>query len=120
MRLIDAPVGLFEHNGNLALKTEYSTIHKDGTSTPDCYLVESGEYFWGGAKTAAERNDLEVKPVRQNCGNCDWYAESCGTCYNPNMVTYLNHVKRRDWCTEWAGDYEDDYCSYGERKDDNT
>lgn len=72
MRLIDAPVGLFEHNGNLALKTEYSTIHKDGTSTPDCYLVESGEYFWGGAKTVAERNNLEVKPIRQNCGNCDW------------------------------------------------
>ena len=109
MRLIDAPVGLFEHNGNLALKTEYSTIHKDGTSTPDCYLVESGEYFWGGAKTVAERNNLEVKPVEQNCGNCDWYAVSCGTCYNPNMGTYLNHVKRHDWCVEWTGDcYETD------------
>lgn len=96
MRLIDAPVGLFEHNGNLALKTEYSTIHKDGTSTPDCYLVESGEYFWGGAKTAAERNDLEVKPIRQNCGNCDWYAVSCGTCYNPNadrLLKMMSHWK---------------------------
>lgn len=63
MKLIDAPVGLFECNDILVLKTEYSTKHEDGTITPDCYIVESGEYFWGDAKTAKGRNNLEVIPI---------------------------------------------------------
>lgn len=63
VRLIDAPVGLFEADGVLVMKTKYITRHDDGTITPDCYIVESGEYFWGGAKTIEERNNLEVVPV---------------------------------------------------------
>ena len=64
MRLIDAPVGLFLHDGALVLKTEYSTVRNDAEpATPDCYILGSGEYFWGGAKTAEERNALEVTPV---------------------------------------------------------
>lgn len=70
MRLVDAPIGLFEHNGQLVLKTEYnSTIHDEGGHTvvsPNCYIVNSGEYFWGGAKTAEERNNLEVTPVESS------------------------------------------------------
>lgn len=68
-RLIDAPVGLLKYNGSLILKTEYSRIvrlsedHK--VTTPDCYVAESGEYFWGGAKTVEERNNLEVTPVAE-------------------------------------------------------
>lgn len=62
MRLIDAPIGLFEHDGVMALKTEYSTVHGE-TITPDCYTVDGGEYFWGGTKSVEERNDLDVKPI---------------------------------------------------------
>lgn len=130
MKLIDAPVGLFEHNGNLALKTEYSTIHKDGTSTPDCYLVESGEYFWGGAKTAAERNDLEVKPVEQNCGNCDWVREAIKKMPTIDAVPVVRCpqcVHHEDngyhFCNKWEHFLPDDsefFCAFGKRKEDNT
>lgn len=72
VKLIDAPVGLFLFGRTLALKTEYSTVHNDGVdvvTTPDCYIVESGEYFWGGAKTVKQRNGLPVIPlcVSENC-----------------------------------------------------
>lgn len=63
IKLIDAPIGLFEVDGILVLKTEYSTRHEDGTITPDCYIIESGEYFWGGVDSVKERNNLEVAPV---------------------------------------------------------
>ena len=63
IKLIDAPIGLFEIDGILVLKTEYSTRHEDGTITPDCYIIESGEYFWGGVDSVEERNNLEVAPV---------------------------------------------------------
>ena len=63
IKLIDAPIGLFEVDGILVLKTEYSTQHEDGTITPDCYIIESGEYFWGGVDSVEERNNLEVAPV---------------------------------------------------------
>ena len=65
MRLIDAPTGLFLYDGQLVLKTEYSTVHNDAElATPDCYIVDGGEYFWGGTKTAKDRNALEVTPVK--------------------------------------------------------
>ena len=63
IKLIDAPIGLLEVDGILVLKTEYSTRHEDGTITPDCYIIESGEYFWGGVDSVEERNNLEVAPV---------------------------------------------------------
>ena len=63
IKLIEAPIGLFEVDGILVLKTEYSTQHEDGTITPDCYIIESGEYFWGGVDSVEERNNLEVAPV---------------------------------------------------------
>lgn len=67
MKLIDVPIGLFQHDGVLVLKTEYSTQHPNTEMvTPDCYILDSGEYFWGGAKTAEERNNLEVTPVESS------------------------------------------------------
>lgn len=66
VKLIDAPTGLFLFGNTLVLKTEYSTIHHSGVdtvTTPDCYIVESGEYFWGGAKTVYQRNNLPVIPL---------------------------------------------------------
>lgn len=67
MRLIDAPIGLFLYDGQLVLKTEYSTVRSDTeAATPDCYIIDSGEYFWGGTKTAEERNSLEVTPMESS------------------------------------------------------
>ena len=66
MKLIEAPVGLLNCDDTIILKTEYSTTHPaDGKakSTPDCYIVESGEYFWGGVDSVEARNNLEVTPV---------------------------------------------------------
>lgn len=63
IKLINAPVGLFDIDGVLVLKTEYSTQHEDGAITPDCYIVGSGEYFWGGVDSVEERNNLMVTPI---------------------------------------------------------
>ena len=63
IKLINAPVGLFDIDGELVLKTEYSTQHEDGAITPDCYIVGSGEYFWGGVDSVEERNNLMVTPI---------------------------------------------------------
>ena len=63
VRLVNAPIGLFEIDGVLVLKTQYCTKHEDGTVTADCYIVDSGEYFWGGVESAEERNNLMVTPV---------------------------------------------------------
>lgn len=64
MRLIDAPIGIFRFDGELVLKTEYCSENKQsGKYIPDCYIVRTGEYFFGGAKTANELNNLDVEPV---------------------------------------------------------
>ena len=64
VRLIDAPVGMFMYNGTLALKTEYGRyVGENNTYTPNCFLVETGEYFWGGAHTVEELNNLMVAPL---------------------------------------------------------
>ena len=65
VKLIDAPIGLFLYHGIMVLKTEYSTVN-DSELSPDCYLVGSGEYFWGGVNTAKERNNLMVTPIKVN------------------------------------------------------
>lgn len=65
MRLEDAPVGLLLYGSTLICMTEYST-ERNGVTTPDCYIVETGEYFWGGAKTIEARNALEVTPLGSN------------------------------------------------------
>ena len=53
--LKDCPPGLFVFNGTLGVKDEYR-------NPPIC--ADTGEAFWGGAKTAAERDMLTVQPVR--------------------------------------------------------
>ena len=63
IKLINAPAGLFDIDGVLVLKTEYSTQHEDGAITPDCYIVDSGEYFWGGVDSVEERNNLMVTQI---------------------------------------------------------
>lgn len=69
--LRDAEPGLYWFEGTLIFKSEYKTERKrNGVGTgfwqPDAYVVESGEYFWGGAKTSEERSQLMLTPVRVN------------------------------------------------------
>lgn len=64
MRLIDAPIGIFRFDGELVLKTEYYSKDKQsGKYIPDCYIIRTGEYFWGSAKTANELINLDIEPV---------------------------------------------------------
>lgn len=53
------PPGLFWYDGILGFKSEYHT--PDGS--PEAYVVESGEFFAGGATTRANRNGLIVQPL---------------------------------------------------------
>ena len=59
VRLKDAPPGLFRWNGVLGFKAEYCSH----ACYPDAYVVESGEFFWGGAKFYHERDNVMVEPV---------------------------------------------------------
>lgn len=62
--LRDCPPGLFMFEGTLCFRSEYSTtLENPRRYQPDAYVVESGEYFWGGAKTSEERSALIVFPV---------------------------------------------------------
>lgn len=57
--LEECPPGLFLFGDCLGFKTEYQNA---GGGT-QAYVVESGEAFGGGAKTAEEREKLMVYPV---------------------------------------------------------
>jgi hypothetical protein len=56
--LDECPPGLFRHGDYYGFKTEYRD--KNG---PEAYVVESGEYFWGGTSDRDERRQLRVTPV---------------------------------------------------------
>lgn len=66
MRLIDAPVGVFVFQDELVLKTEYMT-NIDGVYIPDCYILSTGEKFWGGMKSTEDfktkYNNLDVEVI---------------------------------------------------------
>lgn len=63
--LDECPPGLFEFNGRLGFKSEYRTVTPStgAAGMPDAYVVESGEYFWGGTTHPQERAKLQVRPV---------------------------------------------------------
>lgn len=54
VKLKDCPKGLFIKDETLCVKTEYGN---------ESYIVWSGEYFWGGAKTKAEIGEVLVLPI---------------------------------------------------------
>jgi hypothetical protein len=59
VRLADLEVGsLFQYENTIALKTEYRT-----NMTIECYIVGSGEFFWGGTNKAVDLNNLLVTPI---------------------------------------------------------
>lgn len=66
MKLIDAPVGVFVFHDELVLKTEYM-VNIDGVYIPDCYILSTGEKFWGGMKSTEDfktkYNNLDVEVI---------------------------------------------------------
>ena len=52
--LRNCPIGLFIKDNTLCVKTEYRN---------ESYIVWSGEYFWGGAKTKQQIGDVLVLPI---------------------------------------------------------
>ena len=58
-RLDQCPPGLFIFGGCLGFKSEY----RSEAGGIEAYVVVSGEFFWGGAKSHDERNLLMVTPV---------------------------------------------------------
>lgn len=64
VKLKDAVPGLYMYNGELIVRTEYYTPRPCDIHTPDCYIVETGEFFTGGGGVSyAQLNDLMVTPV---------------------------------------------------------
>ena len=59
--LYDCPPGPFRFQGEIHFKSEYSGDRGE----PDAYCGDSGEFFWGGAKSYKERNLLKVIPLEQ-------------------------------------------------------
>jgi hypothetical protein len=60
VKLKDLPNGsLFVYKNTIALKTEYLTE----AMACECFIVGTGEMFWGGTKSAEELNELVVTPV---------------------------------------------------------
>jgi hypothetical protein len=64
--LAECPPGLFVFGLScLGFKSEYKTESQSrpGVWQSDAYVVESGEYFWGGTSNAVEREELLVTPL---------------------------------------------------------
>lgn len=53
--LKECPPGHFFYKGTVAFKSEYGDI--------ECFVVDSGEYFWGGTKTKTDLGKLIVQPL---------------------------------------------------------
>lgn len=51
------PPGLFLFDNKYGFRTEYTD-----ENGPEAYCVESGEYFWGGAKNSKDRSLILVNP----------------------------------------------------------
>jgi len=109
MKLIDAPVGVFVFRDELVLKTEYMT-DIDGVYIPDCYILSTGEKFWGGMKSTEDfktkYNNLDVEvidifpfaqPGQIHCYECKHYDTQ--ECMGRNAFYGLK---------------DDDYCSWAE------
>lgn len=61
MKLAQVPNGsLFKYNKCIAFKSEYRTAR----GACECYILGSGEMFWGGTSTPEELNSLEVTVIK--------------------------------------------------------
>ena len=81
--LDDLPFGAMFAFGDdcIAIKSEY----RCDNGLIEAFIIDSGEQFWGGAKTAKEQNALMVQPLEivdaptvdavevVRCKDCDYY-----------------------------------------------
>lgn len=63
--LAACPPGLFMFDDCLGFKSEYKTesLSHPGVWQSDAYVVQSGEYFWGGVSDPRQREKLMVRPI---------------------------------------------------------
>lgn len=65
--LAECPPGLFIYScggcKSLGFKSEYISGNPGEYPFIEAFVVESGEYFWGGAPTRKDRAQLLVEPV---------------------------------------------------------
>lgn len=92
------PGTMFYYDGNaydcIAVKSEYAC--KNGLI--EAYIIDSGELFWGGAKTVAEQHELMVQPLEivdvdavevVRCKDCHYWNpryETMGMCMKHNSI----------------------------------
>ncbi len=60
-RIENLPNGtlFMSESGTIALKSEYHT----DKGACECYIVGTGEFFWGGVKEASDLNKMLVYPI---------------------------------------------------------
>lgn len=58
--LRDCPAGLFLFGGSLGFRSEY----RSDEGHVEAFVLEGGEFFWGGARTQNDREELIVTPVQ--------------------------------------------------------
>lgn len=91
--LSECPIGLFlASNGELCLKTEYG----DNEGRIDAYIVSSGEFFWGGAKTRQDQRCVLVTP----------YDHTAALAAKDAEIAALK--KEASKFAEWVQDYSND------------
>ncbi len=119
VKLIDAPVGVFRCGESFVLKTEYSREF-GGRFVPDCYLLTSGEYFYGGTDNAEDFLNLSVEPMEfketrighwvYDPNGMDWNLPAwvCSECRHKNDLI-PTHIRGREGMIQvenpyhWAG-----------------
>ena len=95
VRLCEMDPGLFLFDNCLALKTEYMS----NSGRIEAYIVDTGEFFHGGAKTVTEQRSLMVQPLK-----------------------IVDLVLCKDCVDRYSSEYcecrpADGFCNDGERKD---
>lgn len=85
-----------------AVKSEY----RCSNGLIEAFIIDSGEQFWGGAKTAKEQNSLMVQPLAivevVRCKDCK---------HSVNLNGELTCPYYDDYTVE-----DNHFCSYGERR----
>lgn len=109
--LNDCPPGLFWFGQTLGFKSEYTTVLENPRRYQcDAYVVESGEYFWGGAKGSEERGKLLVRPVTRPSPVVDGLADALAAAYTAGATAVhewwaAGNVEREADFGEAASDY---------------
>ena len=109
--LYDLPFGAMFAFGDdcIAVKSEYTVSN----GLIKAFIIDSGEQFWGGAKTAKEQNELMVQPLEL----VDVDAVEMIRCKDCGHGSHVDCPEGRVWCDKMCRYMVfEGYCSYGERR----